>query len=82
MIVVTQEELRIKDARALTLIMNKLSSLYGFVRFDYFIIISVADILYNRFKDKKHDIILDTFVSYDGVKKPFKIRINYANKKK
>lgn len=82
MIVVTQEELRIKDARALTLIMNKISSLYGFVRFDYFIIISVADILYNRFKDKKHDIILDTFVSYDGVKKPFKIRINYANKKK
>lgn len=82
MIVVTQEELRIKDARALTLIMNRISSLYGFVRFDYFIIISVADILYNRFKDKKHDIILDTFVSYDGVKKPFKIRINYANKKK
>ena len=82
MIVVTQEELRVKDARALTLIMNKITSLYGFVRFDYFIISAVADILYNRFKDKKHDVILDTFVSYEGVKKPFKIRINYAKNKK
>lgn len=82
MIVVTQEELRIKNARALTLIMNKITNLYGFVRFDYYVISAVADILYNRFKDKKHDVILDTFVSYEGVKKPFKIRINYANKKK
>lgn len=82
MIVVTQEELRLKDARALTLIMNKITNLYGFVRFDYYIISAVADILYNRFKDKKHDVILDTFVSYEEVKKPFKIRINYVNKKK
>lgn len=82
MIVVTLEELKLKDARALTLIMNKITNLYGFIRLDYFIISAVADILYNRFKDKKHDVILDTFVSYEGVKKPFKIRINYANKKK
>ena len=82
MIVVTQEELRVKDARALTLIMNKITNLYGFVRFDYFIISAVADVLYNRFKDKKRDVILHTFVVYDDIKKPFKIRINYANKKK
>lgn len=82
MIVVSQEELKLKDPRALTLIMNKITNLYGFVRFDYYIISAVADILYNRFKDKRHDVILDTFVSYEGVKKPFKIRINYVNKKK
>lgn len=82
MIVVTQEELRVKDARALLLINNEISGLYKFVKFDYFTISAVVDILYNRFKDKKHDVILDTFVSYEGVKKPFKIRINYANKKR
>lgn len=82
MIVVTQEELRVKDARALLLINNEISSLYKFVKFDYFTISAVADVLYNRFKDKKRDIILHTFVVYDDIKKPFKIRINYANKKK
>lgn len=80
MIVVTQEELRVKDARALLLINNEISGLYKFVKFDYFTISAVADMLYNRFKNKKHDVILDTFVSYEGVKKPFKIRINYAIK--
>ena len=82
MIVVTQEELRVKDARALLLINNEISSLYKFVKFDYFTISAVADMLYNRFKDKKRDVILHTFVIYDDIKKPFKIRINYANKKK
>lgn len=82
MIVVTQEELRLKDARALMLIKNEISGLYKFITFDYFTISVVADKLYNRFKDKKHDVILHTFVIYDEVKKPFKIRINYANKKK
>lgn len=82
MIVVTQEELRVKDARALLLINNEISSLYKFVKFDYFTINAVANILYNRFKDKKHDVILHTFVIYDDIKKPFKIRINYANKTK
>lgn len=82
MIVVTQEELRVKDARALLLINNEISSLYKFVKFDYFTISAVADVLYNRFKDKKRDVILHTFVIYDDIKKPFKIRINYAEKKR
>ena len=78
MIVVTQEELRVKDARALMIIKNEISSNYKFVRFDYFTISAVAEILYNKFKHKKHDIIYHTVVSYDGINKPFKIRINYA----
>ena len=82
MIVVTQEELRVKDARALLLINNEISSLYKFVKFDYFTISAVADMLYNRFKDKKRDVILHTFVIYDDIKKPFKIRINYVKKKR
>lgn len=64
------------------LIKNEISGIYNFITFDYFTISAVADKLYNRFKDKKHDVILHTFVIYDEVKKPFKIRINYANKKK
>lgn len=47
-----------------------------------FTISAVAEILYNKFKHKNHDIIYHTVVSYDGINKPFKIRINYANKKK
>ena len=82
MIVVTQEELRLKDTRALIAIKNEISSNYKFVKFDYFTISAVAEYLYNKFKDKKHDVILHTFVIYEDVKKPFKIRINYANKKK
>lgn len=78
MIVVTQEELRVKDARALMIIKNEISSNYKFVKFDYFTISAVAEILYNKFKHKKHDIIYHTVVSYDGINKPFKIRINYA----
>lgn len=82
MIVVTQEELRFKDARALLLINNEISGLYKSVKFDYFNISAVADVLYNRFKDKKRDVILHTFVIYNDIKKPFKIRINYGNKNK
>ena len=82
MIVVTQEELKLKDARALLLIKNEISSNYKFVKFDYFTISAVADVLYYRFKDKKRDVILHTFVIYDDIKKPFKIRINYGNKNK
>lgn len=80
MIVVTQEELRVKDARALMIIKNEISSNYKFVRFDYFTISAIAEYLYNKFKHKKHDIIYHTFVSYAGIDKPFKIRINYGNK--
>ena len=68
MIVVTQEELRVKDARALLLINNEISGLYKSVKFDYFTISAVADVLYNRFKDKKRDVILHTFVIYDDIK--------------
>ena len=82
MIVVTQEELRLKDARALLLIKHKMSGLYKFVKFDYFTISAVAEYLYNKFKDKKHDVIYHTIVSYYGINKPFKIRINYGNKNK
>ena len=80
MIVVTQEELRLKDTRALIAIKNEISSNYKFVKFDYFTISAVAEYLYNKFKDKKHDVILHTFVIYEDVKKPFKIRINYGKK--
>lgn len=80
MIVVTQEELRVKDARALMVIKNEISSNYKFVKLDYFTINAVAEYLYNKFKHKKHDIIYHTFVSYYGINKPFKIRINYGNK--
>ena len=80
MIVVTQEELRVKDARALLLINNEITGLYKSVKFYYFTISAVADVLYNRFKDKKRDVILHTFVVYNDIKKPFKIRINYGNK--
>ena len=82
MIVVTLEELKLKDARALLLIKHEISGLYKFVKFDYFTISAVADVLYNRFKDKKRDVILHTFVIYDDIKKPFNIRINYGSKKK
>ena len=81
MIVVTQEELRLKDARALMIIKNEIRGLYKFANFDYFTISAVAEILYNKFKDKKHDVILRTFVIYEDKKKPFNIRINYENKK-
>ena len=82
MIVVTQEELRLKDTRALIAIKNEISSNYKFVKFDYFTISAVAEYLYNKFKDKKHDVIYHTTVSYYGINKQFKIRINYGNKNK
>ena len=72
MIVVTQEELRLKDTRALIAIKNEISSNYKFVKFDYFTISAVADVLYNRFKDKKRDVILHTFVIYDDIKNHLK----------
>ena len=80
MIVVTQEELRLKDTRALIAIKNEISSNYKFVKFDYFTINAVDEYLYNKFKDKKHDVIYHTIVSYYSINKPFKIRINYGNK--
>ena len=52
------------------------------MKFDYFTISAVAEYLYNKFKDKKHDVIYHTIVSCYGINKPFKIRINYGNKNK
>ena len=67
MIVVTQEELRLKDTKALIAIKNEISSNYKFVKFDYFTISAVAYLLYNKFKDNKHDVIYLTIVSYYGI---------------
>lgn len=80
MIVVTQEELKLKDAVALALIRNEIKSKFNTNAIDYFTISALAEILYNKFKHKKHDIIYHITVSYDGINKPFNIRINYAKK--
>ena len=56
----------------------KLSLILNAIDYFCFIINAVAEILYNKFKNKNHDIIYHTVVSYDGINKPFKIRINYA----
>lgn len=80
MIVVTQTQLRNKDAEAMVLLRNKIKASFNTNAIDYFTISAVAEILYNKFKHKKHDIIYHTTISYDSINKPFKIRINYANK--
>lgn len=82
MIVVTQTQLRNKDSEAIILLSNEIKSKFNTNVIDYFTISAVAEILYNKFKNKKHDIIYHTTVSYEGINKPFKIRINYGNKKK
>lgn len=80
MIVVTQEELKLKDAVALALIRNEIKSKFNTNAIDYFTISAVAEILYNKFKHKTRDIIYHTTMSYDGINKPFNIRINYVKK--
>ena len=82
MIIVTQAQLRNKDSEAIILLRNEIKSKFNTNVIDYFTISAVAEILYNKFKYKKHDIIYHTTVSYEGINKPFKIRINYGNKKK
>ena len=82
MIVVTQTQLRNKDTEAMVLLRNEIKASFNTNVIDYFTISAVAEYLYNKFKHKKHDIIYHTTVSYDGINKPFKIRIDYANKKK
>lgn len=78
MIIVTQSQLRNKDTEAIILLRNEIKASFNTKTIDYFTISAVAEILYNKFKHKKHDIIYYTIVSYDGINKPFKIRINYA----
>lgn len=80
MIVVTQTQLRNKDTEAIILLCNEIKASFNTNAIDYFTISAVAEILYNKFKYKKHDIIYHTTVSYDDINKPFKIRINYENK--
>ena len=82
MIIVTQSQLRNKDAEAMVLLRNEIKASFNTNAIDYFTISAVAEILYNKFKHKKHDIIYHTVVSYEGINKPFKISINYAIKEK
>ena len=82
MIIVTQAQLRNKDSEAIILLRNEIKSKFNTNIIDYFTISAVAEILYNKFKHKKHDIIYNTTISYNSINKPFKIRINYGNKKK
>lgn len=80
MIVVTQSQLRNKDTEAMVLLRNEIKASFNTNAIDYFTISAVAEILYNKFKHKTCDIIYYTTVSYEGINKPFNIRINYANK--
>lgn len=80
MIIITQAQLRNKDTEAIILLRNEIKASFNTNVIDYFTISAVAEILYNKFKHKKHDIIYHTTISYNSINKPFKIRINYANK--
>lgn len=82
MIIVTQSQLRNKDTEAMVLLRNEIKASFNTNAIDYFTISAVAEILYNKFKHKTRDIIYRTNVSYEGINKPFNIRINYANKEK
>lgn len=73
MIIVTQTQLRNKDTEAIILLRNEIKASFNTNVIDYFTISAVAEILYNKFKHKKHDIIYHTVVSYDGINKPFKV---------
>ena len=80
MIIVTQSQLRNKDTEAIILLRNEIKASFNTNAIDYFTISAVAELLYNKFKHKTRDIIYRTNVSYEGINKPFNIRINYANK--
>ncbi len=82
MIIVTQSQLRNKDTEAIILLRNEIKASFNTNAIDYFTISAVAELLYNKFKHKTRDIIYRTNVSYEGINKPFNIRINYANKEK
>lgn len=57
MIIVTQTQLRNKDTEAIILLHNEIKASFNTNAIDYFTINAVAEILYNKFKHKKHDII-------------------------
>lgn len=68
MIIVTQSQLRNKDTEAIILLRNEIKASFNTNAIDYFTISAVAEILYNKFKHKKHDIIYHTVVSYEDDK--------------
>lgn len=82
MIIVTQSQLRNKDTEVMVLLRNEIKASFNTNAIDYFTISALAELLYNKFKHKTRDIIYRTNVSYEGINKPFNIRINYANKEK
>lgn len=63
MIIVTQAQLRNKDTEAIILLRNEIKASFNTNAIDYFTISAVAEILYNKFKHKKHDIIYHTCLS-------------------
>lgn len=56
MIIVTQAQLRNKDTEAIILLRNEIKASFNTNAIDYFTISAVAEILYNKFKHKKHDM--------------------------
>lgn len=64
MIIVTQTQLKNKDTEAIILLRNEIKASFNTNAIDYFTISAVAEILYNKFKHKNHDIIYHTIVSY------------------
>ena len=79
MIIVTQSQLRNKDTEAIILLRNEIKASFNTNAIDYFTISAVAEILYNKFKHKKHDIIYHTTVSY-FIKEADTARIDYNNR--
>lgn len=57
MIIVTQTQLRNKDTEAIILLRNEIKASFNTNAIDYFTISAIAEILYNKFKHKNHDII-------------------------
>lgn len=56
MITITQVQLRNKDTEAMVLLRNEIKASFNTNAIDYFTISAVAEILYNKFKHKKHDM--------------------------
>lgn len=56
MIIVTQAQLRNKDTEAIILLRNEIKASFNTNAIDYFTISAVAEILYNKFKHKNHDM--------------------------
>ena len=57
MIIVTQSQLRNKDTEAIILLRNEIKASFNTNAIDYFTISAIAEILYNKFKHKNHDMV-------------------------